>query len=167
MLSDPVLIAIIGLIGSIIGASITGFFAARKKTSELAVHYENRLTKLEERQASIKENMFTKDDRECLYSTKLKLDWFLQFQQEEAARALKNPPHLDGVLSLIETQPIDLVLADLTEERKQELLDFLDEKEKKEKSRYKKEHARFLKGLVKLEEKIKEEGLACELSESG
>lgn len=158
MLSDPVLIAIIGLISSIIAAFITGTFSAQRKAGEAAIKYENRLTKLEE-------NMFTKEDRECLYYTKLKLDWFIRLKQEEAAKALKNPPHLDGVLAMIETRPIDDVLGDLSDETKQELLNFLDEKEKKEKSIYKKEHARFLKNLVKLEEKIKKEGLACKISE--
>lgn len=155
--SDDIWIAVIGVLGSILVAYITAFSTTKSRVKTEAISLEHRLTRLEERQEGIKENMFSKQDRDCLYQVKFKLEWYLQYLEGSAADALTNPPELDSVLAMISKQGVSATLEEINSEKKEELVNYLEERAKKERSMLKKDKARFLLGRIKLEEKLKEQ----------
>lgn len=159
-MSEQVWVALITAAASIIGAIIAGIVTANKKAHDAAVALEKRLTRLEERQQGIVSNMFTKEDRACLQELKLKVEWFISFKQEEAAKALKNPPHLDVVLKMLETQSVGTVLEEVDEAKMREFTEFLEEKAEKDRSLYKREHARYLLKLIQFERKLEQDACA-------
>ena len=149
MLPDSVLAAIVTGIFAVIVAYITSFYTAKKAASKEAIKIENRLTRLEE-------NVFTKTDRQCLYELKVKLDYFLEYKQEEAAKALKNPPKLDIILTKIEQKGLRQTLTEAENGEKEDLKEYLQKVSNRSGSIYKRAHARFLLKEIESEDKIKE-----------
>lgn len=122
---------------------------------------EHRLTKLEERQSNIRENMFNEKDRACLMENTLKVKLLFDRYVGEAAEALKNPPAIDAALTKIQNEGYSGYTG-LSPKEKTDVHNYA--KSLLEDGRVgakKKMKARLIFGLKELEEAISAQKAAC------
>ena len=145
-----VVTALITAVAAIAGAWVQAGRTAKKVAETEALPLEHRLSLLEANQKHIKENMFNNEDRKCLQELKTQMQFLLNFYVKEAAGALKNPPHLRVVLDAMASTGY-LALKDLSVPDKESLREYLNEQvEGPDDGR--RQHARMLIGLLKLED---------------
>lgn len=141
------MIALFGAISAIIGSYYTSKKTTEKAVDNKAVELEHRITALETNQRHILDNMFNKNDRECLQSLKVQMGFLLDFYVKEAAAALKNPPSLDVLLTNIELNGMP-TLESLDPVKKQELVSYLKKTINDKSKGRKQEKARMLLGII-------------------
>ena len=135
-----IFVAMLSLIGTILGLVIT----SGKESKKDAVAKEHRLTVMEG-------NQFTKEDRLCLAESLLNTRFLMRIIESEAARALKNPLHLDGVLNDIQLNGLAPTMKALKPSVKTDFISYLV-KAAGGRSKNKAEKARMLLGMIKLQE---------------
>lgn len=162
-METEIVIAIIAGLVSVIVAWIQAKSTAKKQVSDSEVKLESRLTKLETNQASIQKNMFSNEDRKCLYKLEATINWTLTTILTDAVRGLKNPPILDPVLTKLENEIEKKgftgafpVLDELTEEQDKALTTYLEKTATSDRSPIKKQRARIVLGLKKLQKDLEE-----------
>jgi len=149
-----IIVAGVGLIGSIIVSYFTANRQTTTKNHEIELANEHRFTVLEEK-VEVNKNQFKDADRELLNVIKREIDvhtiqlgFLWDHMKSDAALGLKNPVALDGVLERIAYEPLPDVFKDLSPEVKTQLFDYLDASERSRSSK-KRERARIINGMIR------------------
>lgn len=143
--TSAIIVSLISLIGTILLAVLS----QGKQSKTDAVKEENRITKIEA-------NLLTGAERKCLIENTLKITFLFDYFVGDAASKLKNPPHIDAGLAIIQNHGFDGYIS-LSDEMKEDIQIYTEKLlNDKRVGSDKKQKARLIQGLRSLEEKLQE-----------
>lgn len=156
-----IIVALIALAGTVINA-----LTSRGKVSkEETVAQEHRVTVIEgglklinQDISHIKENMFSREDRECLVALNERVGTIYNALGTLIPKNLKNPPYMDGILDIVSSKvnevgwfgAIDYIKKEMPEQDRSQLLEYLEE-QSKSRGRQRRMWAGLLLNMIKAE----------------